>query len=310
MQAVNNMIQEYLGKGIVEESTHEEGEVISQIFLRPKKNGEYRLILNLKQLNQHIEYIHFKMDTFASAIKLVQKDCFIASIDLLDAYYSVSMDKTSKKYLKFQWQGKLYAFTCMPNGLYSAPRKFTKLIKPCFAWLRQLGHTNVAYIEDSLLISESFTDCQKNVAHTKGVLENLGFLINMQKSVLTPTQQITFLGFVIDSVSMTVTLTSQKRLTTKKVVLNLLQKQKATIREVATVVGKLVSCFPAVAHGAMHYRFLDVNKNNALRKFKGNYEAFMFLDQDMKSDLQWWLDNIDTAFADILCRYPATRGGH
>ena len=301
-QAVNGIIQEFLEKGVIKESEHENGEVISQIFLRPKKNGKYRLILNLKQLNRHIENFHFKMDTFVSAIKLVHKNCFMASIDLLDAYYSVPMDKASTKFLKFQWQGKLYAFTCMPNGLCSAPRTFTKLMKPCFAWLRQLGHTNVAYIDDSLLISDSFTECQENVGDTKRVLEKLGFLINMQKSVLKPTQQITFLGFIIDSVTMTVTLTPQKQESTKNIIQNLILKRKATIREVAIVVGKIVACFPAVTHGPLHYRFLDIGKNNALRRFKGNFEAMMQIDQDMKTDLQWWLDNVDTASAEILPR--------
>lgn len=40
---------------------------ISTIFTRPKRNGSYRVRLNLKEFNKH----HFKMDTFESALKLV-----------------------------------------------------------------------------------------------------------------------------------------------------------------------------------------------------------------------------------------------
>ena len=36
------------------------------------------------------------------------------------------------------------------------------------------------------------------------LLQDLGFLMNMNKSVLTPTQRIIFLGFVIDSINMTI----------------------------------------------------------------------------------------------------------
>ncbi len=39
-----------------------------------------------------------------------------------------------QKFLKFQWGGMVYAFTCLPNGLSSAPRVFTKLMKP-LSWL-------------------------------------------------------------------------------------------------------------------------------------------------------------------------------
>ena len=42
------------------------------VFIVPKKDGEYRMILNLKELNQYIEYHHFKMDTFESVLKLVK----------------------------------------------------------------------------------------------------------------------------------------------------------------------------------------------------------------------------------------------
>ena len=50
-------LQIYLDKGIVRKATHCEGEVISQIFSRPKKTGGDRVILNLKNLNCFVQYI-------------------------------------------------------------------------------------------------------------------------------------------------------------------------------------------------------------------------------------------------------------
>ena len=47
------------------------------------------MILNLKGLNRHIEYHHFKMDTLWSAVRLMTPQCYMASLDLKDAYYSV-----------------------------------------------------------------------------------------------------------------------------------------------------------------------------------------------------------------------------
>ena len=40
--------------------------------------------------------------------------------------------------------------TCLPNGLASAPRIFTKIMKPIFASLRTMGFINASYIDDSL----------------------------------------------------------------------------------------------------------------------------------------------------------------
>ena len=57
------------------------------------------MILNLKKLNQYANKIHFKMDTLNTVIKLIEKDCYMASINLKDAYYSVSITPTDRKYL-------------------------------------------------------------------------------------------------------------------------------------------------------------------------------------------------------------------
>ena len=73
---------------------------------------------------------HFKMDTLETAIKMVTPNCHMASIDLKDAYCCVPVHENDQKYLKFKWQGKLYQFTALPNGLSSGPRDFTKLMKP------------------------------------------------------------------------------------------------------------------------------------------------------------------------------------
>lgn len=137
---------------MIVKSEHCPGECISPIFLRPKKDGSHRLILNLKKLNTTIVYRHFKMDTLKSAINLVTPNCFMASLDWKDAYYSVPVLPEFQKFLKFRWQGTLYQFTCLPQGLSPAPRLFTKLTKPVYSHLRKKGHLNTAFIDDSFLV--------------------------------------------------------------------------------------------------------------------------------------------------------------
>jgi hypothetical protein len=40
------------------------------------------MILNLKKFNEFVPYHHFKMDTFEIALKLINKNTFMASVDL------------------------------------------------------------------------------------------------------------------------------------------------------------------------------------------------------------------------------------
>ena len=136
-------IDKLLSKGLPQVSSSEEGEFISSVFVRPKPDGAFRVILNLQCFNEFVQYYHFNMDTLESAIRLMKPGCFMASIDLKDAYYSGPVAEEDHKYLKFIFNGTLYKYTCLPNGLSSAPRIFIKLLKPVYASLRTQGHVSL-----------------------------------------------------------------------------------------------------------------------------------------------------------------------
>ena len=168
------------------------------------------MILYLKSLNEFVAYYHFKMDTFQTAISLIRPGSFMASVDLKDAYYSIPIAEQDRKYLMFEWLSCYYQFTYLPNGLSCAPRLFTKICKPVYAHLRELGHTCMEHIDDSLLVASNYHNCENNVVATVNLFTNLGFTIHPEKSILKPTQEIEFLGFLINSITMTVRLSATK----------------------------------------------------------------------------------------------------
>ena len=108
----------------------------------------------------------------------------MASIDLKDAYYSVPIATADQKYLKFQWQGKLYKYVCFPNGLAFCPRKFTKLLKPVYSHLRQLGHLSASHIDDSYLQGDDYDECERNVWDTVKLLIPLDLLYTLKNHPL------------------------------------------------------------------------------------------------------------------------------
>ena len=75
-EIIDKEIQKLLDLKVIKHVEHEEGKFISPIFTIPKKDGEYRMILNLKKLNNHITCHHFKMDSFESALTLITKHCY------------------------------------------------------------------------------------------------------------------------------------------------------------------------------------------------------------------------------------------
>ena len=59
------------------------------------------MIFNLKSLNQYVTYYHFIMDTIHTAVKMMTPGCYMCSVDLKSAYYSVAIAQLDKKHLKF-----------------------------------------------------------------------------------------------------------------------------------------------------------------------------------------------------------------
>ena len=106
------------------------------------------------------------MDTIHTITKLIEKDCFMASVDLKDAYYSVPIAKSPRKYLRFLFKGHLFQFTCLPNGLCCAPRKFSKLLQPALSELHEKGHISSGNIDDLYFQDSTYNDCAVNAIQT------------------------------------------------------------------------------------------------------------------------------------------------
>ncbi|WAR12563.1 POL-like protein [Mya arenaria] len=280
-------IKGLLLKGVIETTEHCDGEFISTVYLRPKSNGSYRVILNLKSLNESIEYIHFKMESLHAAIRLITPGCFMASIDLKDAYYTVNVSEEFRKYLRFIWRGQLYQYTCLANGLASAPRKFTKLLKPVFSCLRMKGFPSVVYLDDSYLQGTTYAECLENVSVTQELLADIVFVINNEKSVFIPTQELVFLGFILNSNTMTISLTEQKVQTITLAIQTLQNSAYYTIRQVAEIIGKMISYSIVIPYGILYTKVLEQDKTSALKYNKGNFDSHMTLSAESLIDLDW-----------------------
>ena len=184
----------------------------------------------------------------------------------------------------------------MPNGYSPAMRIFTKITKVPFSILRMQGYTSVVYVEDSYLQGDSYENCLKNVNDTIIMLQSLGFTIHPEKSVLTPTQNLIYLGFIINFKDMTLKLTEEKKQKIYDLCTKLFEKSKPTIRYVAQVFGNIVASFPAVPLGPLFYRALETDKIVGLKRHRQNYDAEIKLSNEACSELVWWKHNIKNSF--------------
>ena len=261
---------------------------VSNIFLRPKKDGSFRLILNLKPLNKFIEYRKFKMPSIRTVTQMVKRNSKFISIDLKDAYAHARVRDLDLPKLQFIFEGQIYMYKVLPNGIAVGPRFFVQMTKAVASHLRQQGVKIVIYIDDTLLISLSEEKLRQDRDLTLKVLQNCGFTINWLKSSLHPSTEIEFLGFMLDSVKMRITLTEDKRGKILALVKDVFKRKgKMSIRHLAKIIGNLISTFPACEDGQLHYRDLEREKIKALLKHK-SWACHIKLSALSLTQLKWW----------------------
>ena len=174
-------IEKLLLKGAIQLVSPSNGQFVSRLFLVPKKTGDLRPVINLRPLNKFIIRKHFKMENLQNVTQLVRKGDYMVTIDLKDAYFSIPIHQSHRKFLRFSWRNQLFQFAALPFGLTSAPRVFTKVLKPVIASMRQRGIRCLIYIDDLIIVASSKMECNEQAVFAVQLLTDLGFNVNMEK---------------------------------------------------------------------------------------------------------------------------------
>ena len=173
------------------------------------------------------------------------------------------------------FEGKLCHFASLPNGLHSGPRKFTKVLKSPLAYLHKRLINISGYIDGLFTCSPSYGKCEQNIKCSINLLESLGFIIHPEKSLFVPTRCIEYLGFVLNSQSMTISLSDVKKEKMKLLCSEILEDECPKIRTIAKLLRKFTSSFAVVQFGKLHYRSLEREKIQPLRLSKGSFDKKM-----------------------------------
>ena len=287
-------IKTMIEKGAIRELSRAETQngFYSNMFLVPKKDGKMRPVINLKRLNTFVETHHFKMEGLQTARELIRPNNWLTKIDLKDAYFTIPICESHRKYLRFRAGQRAFQFTCLPFGLSSAPWIFTKTMRPVAAKLRELGIRLVIYLDDILVIANSQDQATDHTSTLIYTLENLGFIVHPEKSMTQPTQRVEFLGMIIDSRSMELQVPGQKIKSIRSDARKILHSRRASTRETSRLIGKMTSVAQAIPPAPLFYRTLQRDVSWALARSNQNYDAPCFISPKSSEELQWWIDHL------------------
>ena len=156
-----------------------------------------------------------------------------------------------------------------------------------------------SYFDDLITMNCSYSACSKNIMKIIKLMSPFGLIVHPSKSILFPCQEIEYLGFIINSTNVTLTLTPVKRQKILVLCDEILSSAYVKIMKVLQLLGKFSSSFITVPQGKLYYRSLEINKTSALKINKGNFDKFMILSKESKANINWWKNNIMDSFAPI-----------
>jgi len=279
----DKVIERVRGRGIYQ------GKFLT-IFTLTKSDGvRKRAILNAKPTNAHVKHRHFKMENMRTVQDLIEKEDWMTKVDISDAYFHINIRKKDRCWFRFRWKGKTWQFRSLPQGLSSAPRIWTAVLKEPARWLRAKGIRIVIYIDDILILSRSEKRGQEEAKEVFNLLTNLGFRMLEKKCVLKPAQEMEFLGYTINSKEMTFSVPRKKVRNLRKEAGRLINRPTTTPRQVACFVGRIVAHSLALTPAKLKTRSLMKTKNEFIRRYKKKgWDKPIHLKEEAKKELKWW----------------------
>ena len=268
----------------------------SPLNTRAKKDcNERRIILDLSyppgnSINDGIDKtkylesdIELRFPTVDNLIKIVLrkgKNCLLFKRDLKRYYRQIFVDPSCIYLLGYTFGGHIYFDAALPMGLTSSAYIAQRVSSALIFAFQQKRFDAVNYIDD---LGGAEVEGKANSAfETLGkILADIGILESKSKAC-SPAKQMLFLGILIDTENMTVSI-DQSRLDQVKSLLDVWEnKSEASLKETQSLVGVLSFCATCVREGRLFFsRILNFLKT--LPKL-----GRKTIPNSVKLDVQWW----------------------
>ncbi|KAK6028679.1 reverse transcriptase [Ostertagia ostertagi] len=287
-------VSKLLEKGAVEEIPWSSKVWTSSIFVIPKKDGGNRTVINLRPLNKFIKHHHFKLESIGLIRDLLERNDFMAKIDMKDAYFSVPIHSNYRKYLAFYCGGKLFQFKALPFGLSSAPYVYTRLMRVIASELRRCGIRLIVYLDDWLFIDNEKASLVAKINLIIHLFKKLGLTVNESKSQLEPSQIIEFLGVTINSKTFELSVPERKITSICNTARRIRKRRRVTLRDIARFIGQVNAVNMAASIPILFLRPLQSWLGRFHLKDANDYQKTMSnLPPACLHDLKWLSRNLD-----------------
>lgn len=273
--------------------------MVSALGAVPKSDGGLRLIHDCSRpINSAVNDLATlsettKYQSLDDAQQFIKQGSFLAKVDLKSAYRSVPVHPSNYQALGLKWhfsdnKESTYMYdTRLPFGAKLAPGIFNRITQAVRRLLQKRGIKAVVYLDDFLIVADTFEECRQALNVTIQLLRSLGFAISWNK-VEGPSRSLVFLGILIDTIRLILELPSPKLEELKILLRDFASRRRASLRHLQSLVGKLNWACQVVRGGRVYLRrMLDF-----VAKLKRPYHKAL-IPQTFKDDVRWWLSFLD-----------------
>ena len=200
MQRIHNEHHSLLELGVLVPCASRAATTFSNWFPVIKPN-KIRFVLDCDIINKSIvNPPHFKHDTIQITQKHILPGDFMVKIDITHAYYHIPISHTGQAFFGLTGpNGRLYRLAAAPMGYKASAHLLHILLMPLLSLLHKAGMRFFLYCDDIFGINQDEHLLRRQTLFAVQLLKGCGFLVNLSKCILEPTQRASHLGFSIDT---------------------------------------------------------------------------------------------------------------
>ncbi|KAI8487678.1 hypothetical protein Bbelb_346710 [Branchiostoma belcheri] len=228
--------------------------------------------------------------------RYVHRRSYQTKCDDKSGYDHVKVQNQSKTLLGFEWGGFYFVCTTIPFGWSLSAWVYNTLGLAATSYVRAVGVPSTHYIDDRHAgqltrpnqpteVDEitAFRRAEKAIFLLVTILVRLGYFINLAKSVLVPTQIITFLGMIINSILMAFGIPEEKKGKFGTLRRQILSEGKVDVKLLQKLVGKIISFAVAVPGTQLFTRECNLAISQAVRKGQ-----MIYIRGDLRKEIEHW----------------------
>lgn len=165
---------------------------VSPLVVVGKANGELRLCLDLRRVNEAVLRERFPMPVVDELLARIGKGKNRSRLDIREAFLQTELAPESRDITTFITSKGLFRFKRLPFGLVSAPEIFQRVMEGILAGCEG----TICYLDDIYVEGETIDQHDARLNEVLKRLNDYGVILNDAKCIVGVTE-LEFLGHVI-----------------------------------------------------------------------------------------------------------------